>query len=113
MATSLKCTELEIIKLQKCKEVKPQLFFFNMAYSHHLILGLAIMPVKPRLLSLPIMDTMYGLETAEETSIQELREDLILINKKKNIMILVFRILESMIFLLKFNKLLMKVEDKK
>ena len=59
------------------------------------------------------MDTMYGLETAEETSIQELREDLILINKKKNIMILVFRILESMIFLLKFNKLLMKVEDKK
>ena len=59
------------------------------------------------------MDTMYGLETAEETSIQELREDLILINKKNNIMILVFRILESMIFLLKFNKLLMKVEDKK
>jgi len=113
MATSLKCTELEIIKLQTCKEVKPQLFFFNMAYSHHLILGLAIMPVKPRLLYLPIMDTMYGLETAEETSIQELREDLILINKKNNIMILVFRILESMIFLLKFNKLLMKVEDKK
>lgn len=59
------------------------------------------------------MDTMYGLETAEETSIQELREDLILINKKNYIMILVFRILESMIFLLKFNKLLMKVEDKK
>jgi hypothetical protein len=59
------------------------------------------------------MDTMYGLETAEETSIQELREDLILINKKNNIMILVFRILESMIFLVKFNKLLMKVEDKK
>jgi hypothetical protein len=57
------------------------------------------------------MDTMYGLETAGETSIREFLEDLIPIRKIKSFMISVFRILENMISQLKFNKWLMKVED--
>ena len=50
------------------------------------------------------MDMMFGSETAEETSTQELIKLSIQIEIKKPFLIIAFKILEIMISQLKFNK---------
>ena len=91
MDTSLKCSESEILKLQICKKVKLQLFFFNMDYSHLLILGLVILQTNHQPLSMQTMDTMFGLEIVEEISIRDIIKVLIQLKIRKFFIISVLR----------------------
>jgi hypothetical protein len=75
-----------------------------MDFSLLLTLGLITLLTRPLHFSLQMMDMMFGLATAEETSIQELIKLLIQIEIKKAFLITAFKILEIMIFQPKFKK---------
>ena len=97
----------------RCKKDKPQLFFFNMAYSLLPTLGLAILLIKLLPLYLLTKAMMSGLVTTEEINTLGTISLSTLKRIKKTFLITAFKIWENMMCPYLFKKWLKKVEDPK